>query len=133
MDETYLWKRGHYHPNEFEHSKCVEKVIIYLEGYKNSPLHLLFKAEDNLLLNIDIEKEHWCIGYPDDGVIWLFKPRPDKKPQTINVEVNLNRPGVIAKLIKHFVEKEWMPRKSNKALVKENALLLIEELGLAEV
>jgi len=59
QDETYLWKRGHYHPIEFEHFNCVEKVIIYLEGYKNSPLHLLFRTEDNLLLNKDLEKEKW--------------------------------------------------------------------------
>ncbi|MFK8010368.1 MAG: hypothetical protein AB8H03_28700 [Saprospiraceae bacterium] len=130
QNERYLWKRGHYHPIEFEHSNCVEKVIIYLEGYKNSSLHLLFRTEDNLLLNLNSEKEKWCLGYPDDGVIWLFKPREDKKPQTINININLNRPAVIAKLIEHFIAEEWKPKVSKKPLIKENALLLIEKIEL---
>lgn len=101
-DETYLWKRGHHHLTEFKHSECVEKVTIYLEGFKKSPLLLSFREEDNIIVKTDIEKEKWCVGYPDDGVIWLSKPRADKKPQTEHIEVNLNRPAVIAELIRYF-------------------------------
>ncbi len=46
-DETYLWKRRHIHLTRCDHSKCVEKVVIYFEGYKNSPLQLLFREEDS--------------------------------------------------------------------------------------
>lgn len=129
-DETYLWKRGHYHPVESEHFNCVEKVIVYLEGYKNAPLHLLFRTEDNALLPLTSKEEKWCIGYPDDGVIWLFKPEPNNKQQTTNI--NLNRPAVIAKLIEHFITEEWKPKERNKPLIKENALLLVNELELPQ-
>jgi len=63
-------------------------------------------------------------------VIWLFKPREDEKPQTINVEINLNRPAVIAKLIEHFIAGEWKPKETKKPLIIENALLLIEKIKL---
>lgn len=129
-NESYLWKRGHYHLEKFEHSKCVEKVIIFLEGYKNSPIHLLFKEEDNLLFKSDLEKEKWCVGYPDQGVIWLYKPEKDLKPQTVNVDINLNRPAVIARIIEYYVKTSWNPRKTNKPLIIEDALRLIEELEL---
>ncbi|NDV17420.1 hypothetical protein GO009_15455 [Muricauda sp. TY007] len=127
--ETYLWKREHHHLTEFEYSKCVEKVTVYLEGFKNSPLQLFFREEDNLILKTDIEKEKWCVGYPD-GVIWLFKPRADKKPQTDHVDINLNRPAVIAELIKYFNSNGWNPRKASKPFVEENALKFLETIEL---
>lgn len=85
--ETYLWKREHHHLTDFEHSKCVEKVTIYLEGFKKSPLQLLFREEDNLMIKTDTEKEKWCVGYPDEGVIWLYKykpPLPNNEPYPID-------------------------------------------------
>ena len=65
-------------------------------------------------LNLNLEKEKWHLGYPDDGVIWLSESREDKKPQTINITINLNRPAVIAKLIEYFIAKEWKPKESKK-------------------
>lgn len=129
-NETYLWKRGHYHLDQFEHSKCVEKVIIFLDGFKNSPLHLLFREDDNALFKPNLEEEKWCVGYPEQGVIWLYKPEKDLKPQKVNVEVNLNRPAVIATLIKHYTENGWNPRLTKKPLVIEDALTMIEHLDL---
>jgi len=102
-DEAYLWKRRHCHLTQFKHSKCVEKVTIYLEGFKNSPLQLSFREEDNLALKTDIKKEKWCVGYPDEGVVWLSKPRANKKPQTDHIDINLNRPAIIAELIKYCI------------------------------
>lgn len=128
-NEVYLWKRGHYHLEEFVHSKCVEKVIIFLDGYKNSPLHLLFREEDNLLFKSDLEKEKWCVGYPDAGVIWLYKQEEDIKPQ-LHDEINLNRPAVIAQLIQHYVKNYWEPRISKKPLIIDDALCFIERLDL---
>ncbi len=75
-NETYLWNRKHYHLSEFEYSKCAEKVIIYLEGYKKSPLQLSFREEDNIPLKKNVEKEKWCVGYPESGIIWLSKYKP---------------------------------------------------------
>ncbi len=77
-------------------------MTIYLEGFKKSPLLLSFREEDNIIVETDIEKEKWYVGYPDEGVTWLSKPRADKKPQTEHIEVNLNRPAVIAELIRYF-------------------------------
>lgn len=131
-NDTYLWKRGHYHLNEFEHSKCVEKVTIYLEGFKNSSLQLSFREEDNLTLKTDIEKEKWCVGYPDDGVIWLSQPRLDKLPQTDHTNINLNRPAVIAELIKYFNMNGWHPRESSKPFVEEKALKFLEIIDLPQ-
>lgn len=74
-NESYLWKRGHYHLEEYKHSECVEKVIVFLEGFKNSPLQLLFKEDDNILFKSDLEKEKWCVGYPDQGVFGFINPK----------------------------------------------------------
>lgn len=128
--ESYLWKRGHYHLDAFEYSQCVEKVIVFLNGYKNSPLHLLFKEEDNHLFKSDLEKEKWCVGHPEQGVIWLYKPEADLQAQRVNININLNRPAVIARLIEHYAGTHWNPRKTNKPLVIEDALRLVEELEL---
>lgn len=129
-DETYLWKREHHHLVEFQHSKCVEKVTIYLEGFKKSPLKLSFREEDNLTLKTDVEKEKWCVGYPDDGVIWLSKSRPDMQPQTEHTDINLNRPAVIAELIRYFNLNGWNPKQMSKPFVEENALKFLEIIKL---
>lgn len=57
-NERYLWKVNHHHLTEFTHSKCVEKIVIYLEGYKKAPLRLSFREEDNLLIKTDLEKKN---------------------------------------------------------------------------
>lgn len=75
-NESYLWKLTHYHLDKFEHSKCAEKITIYLDGYKKSPLMLSFREEDNLVIKTDLEKEKWCVGYPDTGIVWLYKYKP---------------------------------------------------------
>ncbi|GAA5091121.1 hypothetical protein GCM10023210_18120 [Chryseobacterium ginsengisoli] len=132
-NETYLWKRLHVHLTNYEHSKCVEKVAIYLEGYKKSPLQLSFREEDNLTLKSDIEKEKWCIGYPDDGVIWLYK-LPDNEPYPANEEqtgdINLNRPAVIAELIRYFLHQDWRPKESTRPYIIEDALRFLEIIAL---
>lgn len=133
--QVFLWKRGHYHLEEFKHSKCAEKVIIYLKDYKNAPIHLLFREEDNLTNKATIEKEKWCVGYPDAGVIWLYKYN-SVSPITINEEqlktinINLNRPAVIETFIKFFFDKIWKPKEQNKPLIIENALKYLDIIKL---
>ena len=136
-NQTYLWKRGHYHLTEFEHSECVEKVTIYLEGFKNSPLQLSFREEDNLSLKADINKEKWCVGYPDSGVIWLYKykaPSPNNEPieQRKTIEINLNRPAVIAKIITYFNRNGWNAKETSKPFVEENALKFLEMIDFPQ-
>ena len=130
-NETYLWKRAHHHLAEFQHSECVEKVTIYLEGFKNSPLQLSFREEDNLSLKANINKEKWCVGYPDSGVIWLYKykaPSANNEPieQRQTIEINLNRPAVIAKIITYFNRNGWNAKETSKPFVEENALKFLE-------
>ncbi|MEP0265457.1 hypothetical protein [Dokdonia sp.] len=126
-DQKYLWKVGHYHLESFKHAKCVEKVVIYLKDYKKAPLQLLFREEDNLCTSTDIKKQKWCVGYPETGVIWLSKPRDDEKPQTENIDINLNRPAIIRKLIEYYISNGWCPKEQNKPFLIENALLILEE------
>ena len=129
-DETYLWKRAHHHLAEFEHSQCVEKVTIYLEGFKNSPIQLSFKEEDNLTIKTDLKKEKWCVGYPDTGVVWLYKLRGDTKPQTEHIDINLNRPAVIAEIIRYFNQNGWKPKETTKPFVIDDALKFLEIIEL---
>ncbi|MFC5873046.1 hypothetical protein ACFP3I_10650 [Chryseobacterium arachidis] len=132
-----MWKRSHLHLTNYKYSKCVEKVVIYLEGYKKSPLQLSFQEEDNLTLKSDIEKERWRVGYPDDGVVWLYKHEPplpynEQCPadEEQTVYINLNRPAVIAELIRYFLHKDWKPKESTKPYIIEDALRLLEIIAL---
>lgn len=136
-NETYLWKRSHLHLTNYEYSACVEKVVLYLEGYKKSPIQLSFREEDNLTLKSDVEKEKWRVGYPDDGVIWLFnyKPRlPNSETSPVNEqqtdEINLNRPAVIAELIRYFLHNGWKPKESIRPYIIEDALRFLEIIAL---
>ncbi len=126
-NDVYLWKRAHYHLEEYEMSPCIEKVIIYLEGYKNSSLQLFFRQEDNLILSLDIEKEQWCVGYPNSGVIWKFVQ--GESPSKENININLNRPAVISILIQYYIENGWNPKKSKRPFIVKDALKLMEEIS----
>lgn len=130
INDTYLWKRGHYHLSEFEYSKCAEKIVIYLEGYKNSPLHLLIREEDNLKFMPDVEKEKWNVGYPEAGVIWLSKQEKEDKQQEEYICIDFNRSAVIRKIIDYFLLNNWKPKESKTAFIIEDALLLINKINL---
>ncbi len=133
-DAVYLWKREHLHLIAGEPCKCIEKVVIYLEGYKKSPLQLFFREEDNLKFKTDIEKEKWKVGYPDDGVIWLYRQPllvdlySNNQEQTI--EINLNRPAVIAALIRYFLQTDWNPKQSTSPYIIKEALKFLEIIAL---
>ena len=122
--EIYLWKRGHYHIVNYEFSECVEKVIVYLEGKKKSPLQLIFKQDDNKLLMNTTQNKYWCVGYPQSGAIWYFDQ--SKLNDIESIEINLNRPAVIRKLIEYYVENNWFPKEDQSPYVVPNALKLLE-------
>ena len=125
--EVYLWKRKHFHLAQYNSSPCVEKLTVFLDGYKNSPLELFFRQEDNALLQHTSSEKYWCVGYPNDGVIWLFQ---GSGSQDQNKDINLNRPGVVAKLILHHLGKGWNPQKSKKPYAVKDALKLLEQIDL---
>ncbi len=114
LNSCFLWKCGHIHLKEFKNSKCVEKVIIYLEGYKNSPLILFFKEDDNELINCG-KDEKWNVGYPNEGIIWKEKNK--------DLQINLHNSLTIKKIIEFYFKIKWNPNDSSKtALVNETAL-----------
>ena len=138
-NKTYLWRREHLHLVEYEHSACMERVIIYLAGYKNSPLHLYFREEDNLILEIDVEQESWQVGSSSQGIIWLYKrdstpslPVDGANPTERQppVAINLSRPAVIAKLVEYFTRAIWKPTECSKPVVVEDGLRFLEALNL---
>ena len=105
-------------------SECAEKVTIYLEGFKNAPLNLLFRQEDN-----DANSNRkWIVGYPDTGVIWLFTQKDSNNPQTESVSINLNRPAIIRKIIEYFISNGWSPKTSNKSFIVSNGLELLDRI-----
>ena len=139
--ETYLWRREHMHLADYQYSTCMERVVIYLEGYRNSPLHLYFREEDNLILGIDVEKEKWCVGSGSQGIIWLYRhdskcalpaDEANSAERRPLIHINLSRPAVIAKLIEYFIKAEWKPKEGSKPVVIENALRLLETLELPQ-
>lgn len=120
----FLWNRKHIHGENHGTAGCTEKVTVYLEGFKRAPLYLFFNAADNQLILDDPEKERWCIGYPEDGVIWLNTVNP-LTPGEACKEFNLNRPAVIETLIRHYLQNGWDPRTIVKPFVDNQALKLV--------
>ena len=129
----FLWNRKHVHGKDNEGKGCTEKVTIYLEGFKQAPLYLFFNESDNTLVMDDPEKERWCIGYPESGVIWLSTYKPPLPPGQVyspeeqqTAELNLNRPAAIETLIRYYQSNGWDPRKSVKPFVDDKALKILE-------
>ncbi len=108
----FLWKCGHIHLKEFKNFQCIEKVVIYLDGYKNSPLILFFKEDDNELINLGKDKK-WNVGYPNKGIIWNRE-----------LQINLHNSLTIIKIIEFYFKIKWNPDGSSKtAFVNETALI----------
>lgn len=113
LENTYLWKVEHYHLRAFQYSECVDRVVIYLNDCKHSPLILHFRLEDNVLL---ANSNDW---FMDSGSII-------KEGKSIN----LNRPKVIAKLIEYHIDHYWKPKTETKPLEITDALRLLDLLEL---
>ncbi len=131
-DDVYLWKREHCHLKNCQISQCVEKVTIYLEGFKKSPLYLLFREQDNVNLNSNINSYKWIIGVPDNGIIWLCTDNINnyQNSKTEHTTINLNRPVVIANIITYFINNGWQPKTCNKPLEIINGLEYLEKIFL---
>jgi len=116
--DNYLWNRKHVHFEDYEYSPCVEILTIYQEGKKKCPLRIYFRTEDDIKSQNSPKDSHWEVGYPEDGVIW----------QTGNDTgyVNLNRPGVVAEIIKFAVPNYWETNKANKPTEIQNGFEWVE-------
>lgn len=131
LNKSFLWKRGHIHLEKYEYAKCIEKIIIYLENYQNSPLILFFREEDNLLINSINEDEKWMVGYPDQGIIWKSKTgKTTTQGENKNFEqINLNNPSIIEIIIKLYYDNTWKPdNSSNSSHTEENALIRMNDI-----
>ncbi len=113
LNHTFLWKVEHYHLKAFQYSECVDKIVIYLQEYKNSPIIFHFKLEDNFLYS---EEENW---FMDSGCI-INKSK----------SINLNRPAVISELIKSYFGKSWKPKETSRSFEIGDALKLLSLLDL---
>ncbi|KQT21011.1 hypothetical protein ASG22_16490 [Chryseobacterium sp. Leaf405] len=56
------------------------------------------------------------------------KSYPANKQQT--VEINFNRPAVIAELIRYFLHEDWKPKESIRPYIIEDALRFLEIIEL---
>lgn len=137
--ELFLWNRKHVHGENRAETGCTEKVTVYLEGFKRAPLYLFFNEADNRLFKDDLEKEKWCVGYPEDGVIWLYKYKPPLPPGQVysqeeqqTAEFNLNRPAVIETLIRHYKNQGWNPKTAIKSFIDDTALKILETIPIRE-
>lgn len=91
----FLWRREHLHPDDSAtHHPCMEQLTVYLEGHKNSFLRVEFHRGD-----------HWEVGYPETGVLWM-KGVPKR-------QYNLNRPAVVRAIVDHMLLNGWAPSTSS--------------------
>lgn len=108
-NQSFLWYRGHLHIENI----CVERLRVFVASDKNGFLEINFRAGNGV-----------SVGYPEAGVIFWYDQE---------ITYNLNRPAVIAALIRYALQNGWRPHdsksSSNSPLVWENG---IELLSLAE-
>lgn len=117
---TFLWRRAHKHtlasppsgggPGEPHRPHrprvCHERVVVYLEGKKRSPLEVFFD-----------EDATWQVGYPQSGA--LFRAEPLRV-------YDLHRPGVIAALALHGLATGWEPETAHAPLVVRDGFAFLE-------
>lgn len=123
--QTFLWKRAHEHLKDFEISACSEKLVLFLEGFKNSPIYIIFKEDDNQKLNLD--KKKWVVGHTESGVIWLFD---ETKTEKLVKTFDLNSPKTIVKLIDYYLENGWNPSSTKTKMFDKEALLKLEQFKI---
>lgn len=113
QDNTFVWNRKHYHAKEVPAPPCVEKLSIFLEGHKHSPLRIEFTSDKNT------PYPKWCI---DDasGIVFWSSTENDKGV------VNLNLPSTVAAFIKYFLQNGWTPQTSKKPFDVKDGMKYLE-------
>lgn len=104
-EQTYLWRRRHRHVDTQGGAGCEEILTVYAEGFGKSALRLVF-----------ISDAEWGAGDFDAGVIYA---RHDK------LSYNLNRPAVIAALIRHMRQQGWQPQRERTPRIEAQAIPLL--------
>lgn len=104
---NYLWNRKHVHKEYNSQKKCVEVLTVYLEGFKSSPLRIMFMDIGGL----------YVIGYPNDGVIWNKE----------NI-YNLNKPKIVVEIIKYALHLAWNPMQSRTTFLVENGIEILQHI-----
>ena len=117
---AYVWSRSHSHSPSHEHQPCVETLTVYLEGRKQGPLRLLFAADTAIERAGSTEAAHWEVGYPEDGVLW--------KTGGSGERVNLNMPGVVARIIRYAWDHGWTPKDAPRPLEIRDGFEWLEEI-----
>lgn len=100
--ETYLWQLTHQHERP---DACAERLTVYREGFKKSPLRVSFRQHDT-----------WQVGYPEQGVIWSTQDK---------TSYNLNRPAIVASIIQQMIGAGWLPHVASTPFEVQNGLYLL--------
>lgn len=112
--QRYVWWQGPAgFPGEYD-ARFIWGLTVFLEGRKRSPLWIAFPHDGGT-----IEQA----GYPEHGVLWFTDRYED---------YNLNRPGVVAPIIRYMRNEGWDPESSLKPLVVANGWYLFKELTLPQ-
>ncbi len=116
-NNKFVWSRRHVHLKEYKRSPCSEVLTIYLEGNKRCFLRLYF-IEDN---NPDLRA-----GYPEDGVVW-------GKGNYSEFVVNLNRPGIVAAIIRFAMPDVWNPVIGKKpVLIQDGMVWMVKNIKVPD-
>jgi len=77
---------------------------VFAEGNKKAVLQISFR-----------EKPGWGVGYPAAGVIWSIEESKG---------YNLNRPAVVAALVRYTIQCGWDPGGENPLEIRDGIPLL---------
>ena len=117
--KSYLWYRVHRHVKAEGVSPCVETLSVFAQASKKNPLRMRFWQRDN---RVRVGRsDSWEVGYPEDGVVWLR----DQNRNCI-FRLNLNRPKVVATLIRLVQATGWNPNDASPPLIIENGLQFLD-------
>ncbi len=105
-EQTYLWRRRHHHAESPEGAMCEEILTLYAQGFGKSALRLVFKGD-----------AEWGAGDFDAGVIYARHG---------TLSYNLNRPAVVAALIRYMLQQGWLPQRERTPRIEAQAIPLLE-------
>ena len=129
--ETYLWCRMHRHIKHYDLSPCAETLTILPYPSKRNYVSIRFKDEEHK--QRAGKKGVWNIGYPESGILWLYDQdgpfHTDLmfRPREVAAEFNLNRPKVVAAIIRLLRTTQWNLADAKGALIIENGLNWLDE------